>query len=313
MKRSWSRLLRPSYVRYVAFNLISLMRPQFMLASLLLFGIGAFSVTDLNEVMERGSIAMLAAIAMVQLSAGLINEYTDWSGDRYARTTFFSGGSGVVATGQIGASTALSLAVATLAIAVSLVIYAEKETDGRELLLPLFISTALLAWGYSVRPFRFMERGFGEVLVAVLLAFGVPFISAYYISGSFPSVLLPYSILLFLFGLAAIIGVEFPDKQADIRSRKRNMTYRFGVNMMARVQAILIFSGYGATVVLALTGHIGLVNLLLLLTALFGWAAVTMMALFKYYSYEWARATTTVVMSIFVISMVLMVVDLAVF
>lgn len=297
-------------LRYRGRNIIMLLRPQFLVASVLMFLIGTLAVADLQDVLKTPYLAALAAFVLAQMSAGLINDYTDWEGDRFARKSFFAGGSGEIATGRVEPSMALSLAIASAATAVALAIYVNAELDDRGLFLPLFVVLIILAWCYSVRPVRLMGTGAGEVLVTGLLVWAIPLLSGYLITGSLSEEALPYLVVLTPFCLAALIGVEFPDKQADIRSGKRNLTYRFGVRRMAQVQFALVFSGYALIVAFVLMGFISWINLLTLATLLYGWAAVTVMIAHRHYDYEWARSSTTVMISIFAIGALLSLMDL---
>jgi 1,4-dihydroxy-2-naphthoate octaprenyltransferase len=297
-------------LRYKARNIIMLLRPQFLVASALMFFIGALAVADVQDVLKAPYLAALAAFVLAQLSAGLINEYEDWEGDRFARKSLFAGGSGEIATGRVEPSIALALAIASVATAAALAIYVDVELSDRGLFLPLFAVSTVLAWCYSVKPVRLMETGAGEALATGLLVWVIPLLSGYLINGSWSADLIPYLVVLTSFCLAAMIGVEFPDKQADIRSGKRNLTYRFGVKRMARVQCVLLISGYAIMVAFVLSGFIGWVNLLTIATALYAWAAVTVMIAPKHYDYEWARSSTTVMMSIFVVGTLLALIDI---
>ncbi|MFA5312315.1 MAG: prenyltransferase [Methanomassiliicoccales archaeon] len=305
--------MRIETLRYDARNIFMLMRPHFLIASALMFLMGFMAVSEPGDIWQAPYLAALASVMLVQLSAALVNEYTDWEGDRYARKSLFAGGSGEVATGRVSPSTALSLAIVSAAVAIALGIFVNAEAEGRELFLPLLIASAVLAWGYSVKPMRFISSGFGELLVVGILVWALPMMGIYLVTGAWTDDVLPYQFVLMLFGLAAIIGVELPDRQADIRSGKRNLTYRFGVKKVAEVQCVLVMTGYASVIALVLSGYMGWVNLLVLATAIYSWAAATLIVAPKHYDYEWARASTTVMMSIFVIGMALALVDIVAF
>ncbi|MCE5296491.1 MAG: prenyltransferase [Euryarchaeota archaeon] len=304
--------MRIGLLRYKALNIVMLLRPQFLVASAIMFLLGFMAVGGPDDILEAPYLAALASAVLVQLSAGLVNEYTDWKGDRFARKSLFAGGSGEIATGRVTPSAALSLAIVSVAIAIALGIYVDAELEGRELFLPLLIASAVLAWCFSVRPIRLVNTAFGELLEIALLVWILPMMAMYLVTGAWTDDVLPYQFVLTMFGLASIIGVEFPDKQADIRSMKRNLTYRFGVERMAEVQCVLLFVGYASTVAFVLSGYMGWVNVLVFATLLYGWTSIVIMKAPKHYDYEWARSSTTMMTSIFVVSMALALIDVVI-
>jgi 1,4-dihydroxy-2-naphthoate octaprenyltransferase len=297
--------VRSGHIKYHLMNIGQLLRPQFLVASIVLFSIGVLATGGRIDLADNIFLAALTAVVLVQLSCGLINEYCDWLGDRFARKSFFAGGSGVVASGMVSPATALAGAIVSISIASALSIWVMAQVPDRSLFLPVLLSSAALGWAYSVRPVRLVSSGGGELIVAFLLAFAVPFLGAYMVSGTFDAALLPFSLPLFFFALAAIIAVEYPDKQADIRAVKRNLTYRLGLRLSAMVQSLSVFIGFGLTAVFLLLGDLHWIGTLLFIALPFAWAAGTVMAFSKYYDHFQATVATAVIMFTFVTAMLL--------
>lgn len=239
---------------YQAWSLLLLTRPHFLLASVLLFLSGALSQIPWSD-MDTPTCAVLAAVVLVQLSAGLVNEYSDWRGDRFSRRSLFSGGSGVLATGWAMPGTALGMAIGSAILALVLGLYATISREGLVLVLPLLLLGLLLAWSYSLPPLRYVNTGLGELAVAFLLAFYLPFLAIYSVGGQGMG-FLPYSMVLFPFCYAMIVAVQLPDKQADIRSGKSNLTYRIGVRRALRVMTLSALIGMFLALPLFLWGKV---------------------------------------------------------
>jgi len=301
-------MIRMQTIRYKARSIFFLIRPEFLVFPILMFFIGVMAA-DPDDVLEAPYMAALAAVILVQISARLINEYFDWKGDRFARKSIFAGGSGEVSTGHLEPSTALSLGIATVSVAVALGIYVNSELPDRELFLPLLILSAFAAWACSVKPLSLINTGFGELVSTVLLVWAVPLMSGYLVTGNVVEDAIPYLAIISFFALAAAIGTEFPDRQSDIRSAKRNLTYRFGIKATAEVQAVVLFTGYALTFAMVMIGAIGWINLFVLITAIWGWAAVTLMVMPRYYDYEWARSASNVATFVLAVSMALALID----
>jgi 1,4-dihydroxy-2-naphthoate octaprenyltransferase len=128
--------------------------------------------------------------------------------------------------------------------------------------------------------------------------------------GKFDTALLPFSLPLFFFAFAAIIAVEYPDKQADIRAVKKNLTYRLGLRRSAMLQSLSIFIGFGFTAVFIILGDLDWVEALLFISLPFVWAAGTVMAFSKHYDHFQATVATAVIMLTFASAMLLQLIGL---
>lgn len=302
--------MKLGHLKFYATTIGQLLRPQFLVASVMLFSIGVLASGGRIDLTDDIFLAALAAVILVQLSCGLVNEYCDWLGDRFARKSFFAGGSGVVATGKVSPATALAGAIVSISVALALSLWVIDQRPDRDLFLPVLMGSAALGWAYSVRPVRLVSSGAGELTIAFLLAFAVPFLGAYLVKGTFEPALMPFSLPLFFFAFAAIVAVEYPDKQADIRAVKKNLTYRLGLRRSAMLQSLSMFIGFGLTVVYVLIGSLNWIEVLLLIALPFTWAAGTVMAFSKNYDYFQATVATAVIMLTFASAMLLQLIGL---
>ena len=298
-------MTRLSYLSWQFRGLVQLMRLKFLLASLLVY-LTALLIADPHPDWSSYPLwAGLAAVMLVQLSSGLINEYSDWEGDRFARRTFFAGGSGIIATGRASPGAALSLAIITGAMSLWCAYYLTTALADRGLFLIIVLIGLAVSWAYSVRPVRLMSTGLGELSVAVLIAFVMPALAYYYVGGELV-IHWQLSLPVFFFAFAMLISVEYPDRQADIRSGKRNLVYRLGIRGAAMLQALLSFIGYGVLIWYVVTGQLSLLVGLALVMLPFVWAAATVMGLSKYYDHYQAGIATASVSYALVLLLVLM-------
>jgi len=287
---------------------VQLMRPKFLLASLLVFIIGTLAVDPHPDWSSQFTLAGLASVMLTQLSAGLVNEYADWRGDRFSRRSFFAGGSGVISSGRASPGAALGLAIISASLALWSAFYIYTGSDRTQFIYLIAIGIAL-SWAYSLRPVRLVSTGIGEIVAAVLIGFLLPLTGSYLASGSL-EVQWQYSLPLFLFALAMVIAVSYPDRQADIRSGKRNLIYRLGIRRAAALQSLISFVGYGTVVIFILTGKLGLWTLIVFIMLPFVWAGATVMALSKNYDHDQAAVASATMTFALVLLLVSMLIDL---
>lgn len=287
---------------------VQLMRPKFLLASILVFTIGTLAADRHPDWSSYVTWAGLASVMLVQMSAGLVNEYSDWRGDRFSRRTFFAGGSGTISSGRASPGAALGLAIISGALALWAAFYVHMESD-RTLFIYLIITGLVVSWAYSLRPVRLVGTGAGEMIVAALIGFLLPLTGSYLASGSM-TIYWQYSVPLFLFSWAMVIAVSYPDRQADIRSGKRNLAYRIGIRRAAAFQALFSFAGFGALAALVIFGQLGLWTLIAFIMLPFVWAAATVMALGRNYDHDQAAIASAAVTFSLIVLMVSLLLDL---
>ena len=207
---------------------IRLGRPLFLGGGFIGFGLGAATAR-----FDGAAIALapyLWAQALVCAFHAMVhyaNEFYDRTGDALATRTPFSGGSGVLVSGQLPARVALTAATAFGAAGTALVIRAALAGDG--VLAVLGAGIGVLAWIYSAPPARLLARGLGEADTVLVVGLLVPLAGyAACAHGLGPHALyaaLPGSAAMF----AMMLCVEIPDVAADAASGKRTLVVRWGV------------------------------------------------------------------------------------
>ena len=86
-----------------------------------------------------------------------------------------------------------------------------------------------IGWFYSAPPVRLSSRGLGEAATATAIGLLIPGMGYLAIAGSLDLTFLLAALPLLLYGVAFILSVEIPDREADALSGKRTFIVRNGV------------------------------------------------------------------------------------
>jgi 1,4-dihydroxy-2-naphthoate octaprenyltransferase len=206
------------------------MRPQFLLAGLFLNILGIAVAMHLGARLDFAkAFGFQILVSSLQLAGASANEYADFESDRMnTNRTWFSGGSGVLASGALGRDVAMVLAVFWGFIALLCSIVLSVGMGAPYALLGLTLIGLALALSYSLRPFRLSYTGLGEVTMAVMVSLLVPIASFLVQMGRYDNIILTASVPLFFQMLGLMMVVESPDYAADWRAGKRNLVVRLG-------------------------------------------------------------------------------------
>jgi 1,4-dihydroxy-2-naphthoate octaprenyltransferase len=183
-------------------------------------------------------------ITSIQLMTHYGNEYYDYEVDRLVgdNRTPFSGGSGVLATGQLDRRVALRAMRVCMGIAIVALILCGLQSP----LMWIIGTLALLgAYFYSAPPLSLMGSGWGELNTAILTAFLVPLTGYVMQTGRFDPIVLMLCLPFVLIYFAMVLTFEFPDYAADRAVGKRNIAVRLGLSNTARLHNLLVVGGFG--------------------------------------------------------------------
>ncbi|MGD0818520.1 MAG: prenyltransferase [Methanomassiliicoccales archaeon] len=286
-------------------DFIRLLRPHFLLGSVVLFLIGSSFARGGRIDVNVGLIMAILTVAMVQLAGQLADDYFDREGDHPSHRSLFAGGSGVIQSGSFSARSVLwitiSICTFSLLLATAVAVF-----TGRWLFLPLIALGLVGGLAYSAPPARLASTWFGEMYVAFLIGFMLPLMGSYYDNGELDAGIVVVSLPLFLFTLESLIAVEFPDMEADRASGKRNLTFRLGIQRSKFVQVFLLLTCYVVVVAEVFLGTLKSGALLLLVTAPFSlytsWELIKM----KDYDFKVSRTASNVAMTVNGITMAIL-------
>ncbi|HSM02294.1 MAG TPA: prenyltransferase [Acidimicrobiia bacterium] len=223
--------------------MIRLARPHFLLGGALLFALGAVAAGGLTTL---GYVLGQAMVSSIQLTAQLVNEYSDAEADAAVRNrTWFSGGSGAIADGTVDPQTALRSAQVTSLIATAAIGAVALRSPGAAAIGAIALA---VAWAYSIEPIRLLGTGIGEIVTTFVVAGGVPLVGAIVDGGRVESRLWWAIAVLVPIHLAMMLGFELPDLDTDRVAGKRVLAVRLGGTATLRLVVVLLLLAGGVLV-----------------------------------------------------------------
>jgi 1,4-dihydroxy-2-naphthoate octaprenyltransferase len=219
---------------------VRLTRPLFLFGGGVLNLLGLAVAASHGYTLDAGRAVLgQVLITSIQLLAHYSNEYFDFEVDRLIgnRRTWFSGGSGVLAAGELDRAVARSAMIACAVVATCAIGLAATQAP-----IVLLIGAISLAgaYFYSAPPLSLMGSGLGELSTALLTGLLVPMTGYALQTGRIDAALLPLCLPLVLVYMAMIIAFQFPDREADATVGKRTLTVRLGLRRAAQLHNLLI-------------------------------------------------------------------------
>ena len=231
---------------------LKLSRPHFLLGGGLLFALGSVAAGEIDWVDYLLGQAMVTSM---QITAHFVNEYADLEVDRAIdRRTMFSGGSGVLVSGDLGPEVALRAAWVSTTIAL---ILAAVVAVGSPLAAGVGLIALAVSWGYSMPPVRLLATGWGELATSLVVVVAVPVIGWAVQDGPF-NVALWWAVgILLPVHMAMMLAFELPDLASDAATGKRVLGVRLGEVWTRRLIAFLLVLGAAVAVLGVAVGGIG--------------------------------------------------------
>ncbi len=222
---------------------VKLTRPLFLGGGVLLYLAGAALAVKQGQSLDwlRLILGQLL-VTSIQLMTHYTNEYYDYEVDRLIadRRTPFSGGSGVLVSGQLDRAVALRALKACLVIAALALIVCGWLSPW------MWIIGGVALWGgyfYSAPPLSLSGSGVGELITALLTTILVPLTGYVLQAGRLDPIVIVQCAPLFVIYLAMILTFEFADYPADRAFGKKNITVRIGVRRAAWLHQALLIGG----------------------------------------------------------------------
>lgn len=199
--------------------------------------------------------AVVIAIGAINIATNLSNDYFDHrsgADDRNSRPTPFSGGSRVIQEGKISPETILHAALIAYAVSILIGIYLTFRSGPA--LLWFGILGVVLSYFYTAPPLKLGYRGWGEILVGILLG-PLAVLGSYYV---YSRTLTDQAFLLSLpIGLlvAGILYInEFPDVDSDAAAGKRHSIVRLGRRRAVKGYVVILGLAYASVLLSGLFG-----------------------------------------------------------
>ncbi len=184
----------------------------------------------------------VSALILIMLSTYHAGEYSDIREDKISRRLHhskFAGGSGIIQQGILPRRAALWTSIISLILAGCIGMILQFYFKTGPFTVPLGALGAFAGLFYSLRPIRLVERGWGELLIGFCYGW-LTIASAYYLQTATIHPLVHW--LAIPVGLSifnVILLNEFPDDEADRKTGKRNLLYRFGKKAATALYTLL--------------------------------------------------------------------------
>ncbi len=234
---------------------IRLGRPLFLGGGLLMFALGTVIAASAGHALDLHRYVLgQAAVTAFQWMTQYANEYFDYDADVANTTpTAFSGGSRVLANGELPRKVALIAALVLFAIGAGVSILVVREDRST---LPILIAIAVLAWAYSAPPVRLCARGLGEIDTALVVTGLVPFLGFALQAPELAGVgtLLLAIAPLALLQIAMLLAIELPDAASDAATGKRTIVVRIGNDRAAQLYVVITTLAYVAIPIASVLG-----------------------------------------------------------
>jgi 1,4-dihydroxy-2-naphthoate octaprenyltransferase len=222
---------------------VQLTRPLFLGGGVVFYLFGATLALAKGATLDWARLILgQLLVTSIQLTTHYANEYYDYDVDRLIgnRRTPFSGGSGVLVSGQLDRVVALHATRLCLGSAVVILIVSGLAVP----VMWIIGSIALLGgYFYSVPPLSLEGSGFGELDTVLLTALLVPLTGYTMQAGHMDASVLRFAAPLILIDLAMILTFEFADYHADQLQGKRNITVRIGLKCATWLHQVLLIGG----------------------------------------------------------------------
>lgn len=269
-------------------HFLRLTRPLFLFGGANLYAIGVLiAVADGYKINLAHLIAGQAMVTAIQLMTHYANEFYDQETDRLnTERTWFSGGSGVLTSGDLPPRAALHAALVCTLAALVIILYGFTWSVPFGL---LGIAAMALAWSYSGPPLRLVAKGTGELVASIVVAGMVPVVGYVALSGGPLGLdVLAAALPLMLIHFAMLITFAIPDTPADAAVGKRTAAVRLGPMRTVIVHNLLLLVAFCVILLWIAQGRPGVQWLWLAFpVAVWQGAAVARTALHRPPHYRW--------------------------
>lgn len=219
---------------------IRLSRPVFLLAGTGQIFLGVGIAKYLGRTIDWAVFFQSVLwIILVQLAANYLNEYFDVDVDRYNENrTLFSGGSGVFWADNGGETLSRQTALRAFVVVTSLagavtftMVWSGAVTPSAGLLMALIFAGLVV---YSTPPLQLSGSGYGELIIAVIVGYLIPFLGYILQTGNLHRLLSLIGLPITFVVLVFMLVISFPDYITDMKYGKRTFLVRAGwENVMA--------------------------------------------------------------------------------
>jgi 1,4-dihydroxy-2-naphthoate octaprenyltransferase len=187
------------------------------------------------------------AVILIMLTTYYNGEFYDMKEDELSgkmEKNKFSGGSQVMFEGSIKTKNVKIVGYITVILAMLIGVIIQFYYKTGYLTIPLGALGIIAGFFYSKPPFRWVESGFGELMIGFCYGWLPVAVSFYLQSGKIYDVVHWISVPIACTIFNVILINEFPDYPADSLAKKTNITVRFGKERASVIYIVVTFLGW---------------------------------------------------------------------
>ena len=225
---------------------IRLARPHFLAGGFLLYGLGALIARyEGRELSASLYLAGQAYVTCIQLMTHFLNEYWDTETDRLNRNrTLFSGGSGMISSGQVARETSHHAAVLCLAGAGVAAFALALSLRVAPIAWAIAALAVASAWFYSSPPLQLASSGYGELATSILVGLLLPAFGYSLQTGGLSPLLIWSTLPLVALHAVMLLTFDLPDAPADEATGKRTLFVRLGWQRARQAHLFILLAAY---------------------------------------------------------------------
>ncbi|MBF0485368.1 MAG: prenyltransferase [Candidatus Omnitrophica bacterium] len=235
---------------------IALSRPPFQVVGVLPFIVGSLLPLKTVQALDVPVFLWgLFGVVLVMLSTYFNGEVHDIQEDRLSvklEKNIFSAGTQVLVQGLIAPQKVKGASYGVIGTALLVAVILQFCYKTGPWTIPLGISGIITGFYYSKPPFRWVQKGLGEIFIGYSYGWLPVAAGAYLQTGHIDSIVHWVSLPIICSVFNVILINEFPDYPADIQVNKRNLVVRFGKERCAVIYAVMALAG-GGTFFVSLT------------------------------------------------------------
>ncbi len=236
---------------------LQLSRPPFHLVGVLPFTLGAVAAWQLHGIFHWPVFLLsVVAVVFIMLATYYAGEYYDFRVDQLSaqmERNIFSGGSQALVMGLLPIEHARIASYVALALAGGVGLILQFAFRTGPWTIPLGLVGMIAGFYYSTPPFRWVQRGIGELLIGFCYGW-LPVATSFYLQVGRIDPIVHYLSLPIAFTIFNVILInEFPDYPADRLEGKRNLVVRLGRDRAAYLYVVAAMAAASSGLVAART------------------------------------------------------------
>jgi 1,4-dihydroxy-2-naphthoate octaprenyltransferase len=189
-----------------------------------------------------------AGLLLLSLSIHYTNEYADYETDALTTPTRYSGGSGVLPSGDVPRELAMQAAWVTLVMGSGILIAAVLLDIVAPITLMIAWVGTFFGWMYSLPPLKLAWHGWGELDNAILGGTFLPLYGYSTVTGDIRLwvvlVSLPFTLLVF----NNLLATTWADREADSQVGKNTLAVLWPVSRLRMLYGISFVGAFSAMV-----------------------------------------------------------------